>query len=124
MTPAVAAPATRRPPPAKTDLPIGGAAFATPVGTFYPGNLTPDRETGLGALERVAISLDAMARGVSPDGRHYFPAFPYTSFRRMRVEDLLDLRGYLMSLPACALPPARAATVCLCFRSPVAAWDF
>jgi mono/diheme cytochrome c family protein len=94
---------------AKTDLPIGGAPFPTPVGIFYPGNLTPDRETGIGAwTERDFV--DAMAKGVSPDGRHYFPSFPYTSFRRMRVEDLLDLRGYLMSLPSTRSEP-RAATL-------------
>jgi len=45
-----------------------------------------------------------MREGISPDGRHYFPAFPYSSYARMPVEDLLDLRAYLMSLPARGLP--------------------
>ena len=78
-------------------LPTGEAAFQTPIGTLYPGNLTPDPETGLGRW-RAEQFLDAMTEGVSPDRRHYFPAFPYTSYRKMRVEDLLDLRAYLMSL--------------------------
>jgi mono/diheme cytochrome c family protein len=67
------------------------------VGTFWPGNLTPDRDTGLGAWTAEQF-VDAMTRGVSPDGRHYFPAFPYPSYRHMRVEDLLDLWAYLQEL--------------------------
>jgi len=50
-----------------------------------------------------------MQRGISPDGRHYFPAFPYPSFRLMRVEDVLDLHAYLMSLEAVRSPTAEAA---------------
>jgi mono/diheme cytochrome c family protein len=84
-------------------LPSGGTGFRTPVGTFYPGNLTPDPETGIGRWT-VAQFLDAMTEGVSPDRCHYFPAFPYTSYRNMRVEDLLDLHSYLMSLPPVRSP--------------------
>jgi mono/diheme cytochrome c family protein len=86
-----------------TDLPSGGAPFKTPVGTFYPGNLTPDADTGIGRWSE-ADFVNAMTRGLAPDGRHYFPAFPYPSFARMRVPDLLDLRAYLMSLPAARSP--------------------
>jgi mono/diheme cytochrome c family protein len=82
-------------------LPAGGASFPTPIGTFYPGNLTPDPDTGIGRWTAGEF-LDAMTEGISPAGRHYFPAFPYTSYRNMRVEDLLDLHGYLMSLPPVA----------------------
>ncbi len=78
-------------------LPTGGAAFATPVGTFWPGNLTPDAETGLGSWTAEQF-VDAMTRGVSPDRRHYFPAFPYTSYRTMPVGDVLDLWAYLRTL--------------------------
>jgi mono/diheme cytochrome c family protein len=77
--------------------PTGEAPFVTPVGTFYPGNLTPEPETGLGSWTAEQF-VDAMTRGVSPDGRHYFPAFPYPSYRNMRDEDLLDLWAYLQSL--------------------------
>lgn len=90
-------------------LPSGGVPFPTPVGTFYPGNLTPDPETGLGRWS-AADFVNAMQRGLSPDGRHYFPAFPYTSYAAMRVEDVLDLRAYLMSLPA-VKSPARAPSL-------------
>ena len=80
-----------------TGLPSGGADFPTPVGTFWPGNLTPDRETGLGGWTEEQFA-DAVMDGVSPDGRHYFPAFPYPAYRNMRVEDVLDLWAYLKTL--------------------------
>lgn len=88
---------------ADASLPSGGAPFKTPVGTFFPQNLTPDRDTGLGRWSELDF-VNAMVRGLSPRGRHYFPAFPYASFRLMRVEDLLDLRAYLMSLPPVRSP--------------------
>jgi mono/diheme cytochrome c family protein len=78
-------------------LPSGGAPFKTPIGVFYPGNLTPDPETGLGRWSE-ADFVDAMQRGISPRGTHYFPAFPYPSYRSITMADLLDLRAYLMSL--------------------------
>lgn len=90
-------------PGADRGLPTGSAAFPTPVGTFYPGNLTPDPETGIGRWSAAEFT-SAMTRGVSPEGAHYFPAFPYPSFRLMRLEDVLDLRAYLMGLPAVRSP--------------------
>ncbi len=88
--------------------PVGTAPFETPIGTFFPGNLTPDRETGLGGWS-AADFVNAMTRGLAPDGRHYFPAFPFTSFAAMRVEDLLDLYAYLASFEPVAAPPRAAA---------------
>jgi mono/diheme cytochrome c family protein len=84
-------------------LPSGGAPFPTPVGTFYPQNLTPDPETGIGRWTEVDFVV-AMTQGVSPDKRHYFPAFPYIAFAAMPIEDLLDLRAYLFTLPAVRSP--------------------
>jgi mono/diheme cytochrome c family protein len=90
-------------PGAEEGLPTGSKAFATPVGVFYPGNLTPDRETGLGGWSEIDF-VNAMARGLSPGGTHYFPAFPYDSYEAMPLEDLLDLRAYLRSLPPVRSP--------------------
>jgi mono/diheme cytochrome c family protein len=100
-----------RPPKARADadpaLPSGGAPFATPVGLFFPQNLTPDAETGLGRWTPAEF-VHAMTRGVSPAGRHYFPAFPYASYRHVSPSDLVDLFGYLRSLPAVRSPERRA----------------
>jgi mono/diheme cytochrome c family protein len=90
-------------PGADEDLPAGGAAFKTPIGTFYPGNLTPDPETGLGRWSDLEF-VNAVKAGLSPDGTHYFPAFPYPSYRSMRTEDVLDLHAYLGALPAVSSP--------------------
>lgn len=84
---------------AKANLPSGGSPLPTPVGTFYPPNITSDKTTGIGNWSDLDF-VNAMQRGISPDGRHYFPAFPYTSYAHMKVTDVLDLKAYLMSLAA------------------------
>jgi mono/diheme cytochrome c family protein len=80
-------------------LPSGGTGFRTPAGIFYPPNITPDRETGIGGWSD-ADFINAMQHGISPQGTHYVPAFPYASYGRMKIEDVLDLKAYLFSLPA------------------------
>lgn len=72
----------------------GGRALKTPFGVFYSPNITPDPETGIGGWSDTDFT-DAMTRGVGPDGSHYFPAFPYTSFAAMTADDLADLKAYL-----------------------------
>jgi mono/diheme cytochrome c family protein len=109
-------------PGAAEGLPTGSAAFPTPVGTFYPGNLTPDPETGIGNWNEIDF-VNAMTQGVSPDATHYFPAFPYPSFRSMRLKDVLDLHAYLASLPPMR-SPRREAGVPMAFiaRRGVGLW--
>lgn len=85
-------------------LPAGGFPLKTPIGTLYPPNITPDRKTGIGAWSQLDF-VNAVQRGISPDGRHYIPAFPYTSYARMRTEDVLDIHAYLMTLEPVASPP-------------------
>lgn len=84
---------------ADMSLPSGGAPLKTPIGTLYPPNITPDLATGIGAWSNAAF-VAAVKNGVSPAGEHYIPAFPYISYGRMRVEDILDIKAYLMTLPA------------------------
>lgn len=80
-------------------LPAGGTALKTPIGVFYPPNLTPDVETGLGGWSDLEF-VNAMQRGIGKSGSHLIPAFPYTSYAHMTREDVLDIRAYLASLPA------------------------
>ena len=75
----------------------GGRALATPFGTFYGPNLTPDKTTGLGAWSEANFQR-AVRLGERPDGAHYFPAFPYPSFAGMSDTDVRDLWAYLRSL--------------------------
>ena len=76
----------------------GGLALKSPFGTFYVPNISPDQNDGIGKWSE-ADFVTAMTRGTSPDGRHYFPAFPYTSYRRMRTDDVRDLFAFLKTLP-------------------------
>jgi mono/diheme cytochrome c family protein len=76
----------------------GGRALETPFGTFFGPNITPDRETGLGAWTEADFNK-ALKQGTRPDGAHYFPAFPYASFTGMSDNDVRDLWSYLRSLP-------------------------
>ncbi|MFB4394373.1 MULTISPECIES: molybdopterin cofactor-binding domain-containing protein [unclassified Pseudomonas] len=76
----------------------GGLAMETPFGTLYSTNITPDPETGIGRWSFAAFER-AMRQGISRDGKHLYPAFPYTSFRNINDGDMQALYAYLMSQP-------------------------
>ena len=79
---------------------LGGSfGLKSPFGTFYTPNISPDPNEGIGKWTE-ADFVTAMIKGTSPDGRHYFPAFPYTSYQRIGTGDLRDLFAYLKTLPA------------------------
>ena len=75
----------------------GGRALATPFGTFYSPNITPDRDTGIGRWSDAEF-LRALKRGVRPDGADLFPVLPYTSYTHMSDADALAIKAYLFSL--------------------------
>jgi mono/diheme cytochrome c family protein len=79
----------------------GGVAIKSPFGTFYAPNISSDPSDGIGKWSDAEF-VNAVMHGVSPDGQHYFPAFPYTSYQHARREDVLDLFAYLKTLPAVA----------------------
>ena len=66
----------------------GGLALISPFGTFHVPNITPDPETGIGGWSD-ADFVRAMTEGVAPDGSHYYPSFPFTSYTRMTRQDIL-----------------------------------
>ena len=77
----------------------GGLPIGSPFGTFYAPNISPDPTDGIGRWSE-ADFVNAVMKGISPDGMHYFPAFPYTSYAHARVDDVRDLFAYLKTLPA------------------------
>lgn len=79
----------------------GGVELNTPFGTFVAPNISQDARDGIG-LWTLEDFANAMLRGVSPDGGHYYPAFPYSSYARMAPGDVADLYGYMKTLPAVA----------------------
>ncbi|MBR0681208.1 cytochrome c [Roseomonas eburnea] len=73
--------------------------FAVPgLGVFYPPNLTPDRETGLGGWSEAEI-IRAVRTGVRPDGRVLAPVMPWHSYAALNDADARALARYLRSLP-------------------------
>jgi mono/diheme cytochrome c family protein len=76
----------------------GGFAFKLPFGTLYSSNITPDRETGIGAWSD-ADFLKAVHQGIAPDGTRLYPAFPYAAYTMMTDDDVLAIKAYLFSLP-------------------------
>src|SRR5580692_294353 len=75
----------------------GGLAIPSPFGTFYVPNISPDAADGIGRWTE-ADFVNAVTKGISPGGAHYFPAFPYTSYQHAKVEDVRDLFAYLKTL--------------------------
>lgn len=102
----------------------GGRPLETPFGVYYSTNITPDPETGLGRWNDTDF-IRAMREGLSPEGQHYFPIFPYTAFSGISDRDLVDLKAYLDSLP----PIKRAnrnpdAAFPFSWRAPIAGWKW
>lgn len=102
----------------------GGFALDTPFGTVYSTNLTPDAQTGIGTWSYEAFAR-AMREGISRDGSHLYPAFPYTAFARMSESDMMALYAYLMSqAPVRNAPPKTNLPFPLNQRRLVAGWNW
>jgi mono/diheme cytochrome c family protein len=76
----------------------GNVGFELPtVGFFFPPNLTPDDETGLGKWSEADIAK-AIRQGMRPDGRQLIPIMPYGWYSKLTQEDALAMAAYLKSL--------------------------
>ena len=79
---------------------LGGESigFEIPgLGIFYPPNLTPDRDTGLGKWSEADI-VKAVRTGQRPDGRELAPAMPWRAYAALSDGDARALAAYLKSL--------------------------
>jgi len=81
----------------KGPLAAGGPALKTPFGHFYAPNITPHKKNGIGTWTDAQF-IRAMREGVAPDGSHYFPVFPYTSFTNMTDSDMKALKAFIFTL--------------------------
>ncbi len=77
----------------------GGREFETPFGVFRSPNISPHQESGIGAWSTLDF-VNAMRKGLSPENRHYYPVFPYPYYQNMKIEDVLDLKAFMDTLPA------------------------
>jgi len=76
----------------------GGMAIASPFGTFYASNITPDPATGTGNWT-AADYVRAIKHGRRPDGSFYYPALPYRSYAGITDEDALAIASWLAAQP-------------------------
>ncbi len=81
----------------------GGVAFKLPFGTIYSSNITPDTTYGIGAYSDDEF-VRAVREGIRRDGKHLYPAFPYTSYTQLSRDDVLAIKAYLATLPPVAQP--------------------
>ncbi len=101
----------------------GGYVMKLPMGTLYTPNITPDRETGIGTWSDDDF-VRAMQQGVGRDGRHLYPAFPYTSYTLMTRSDILAIKAYLFSLaPVHNVPPPDSMKFPYNMRSLIGGWN-
>ncbi len=82
----------------------GGLPIETPFGTLYTPNITPSTGSGIGTFSDEDF-LHALQDGISPSGLPYYPALPYPSYTKVKDDDLLAIKDYLMSLEPSAYQP-------------------
>ena len=81
----------------------GGQRFPSAFGTFVAPNISQDPEHGIGKWSLLDLA-NAITRGVSPKGEHYYPALPYASYAKMEMQDVADLYAFMKTLPADPTP--------------------
>lgn len=73
----------------------GGLAIASPVGTIYSTNITPDPDTGIGHYTYGQFER-AVRRGINASGHTLYPAMPYPSYAKVSDQDVQALYAYFM----------------------------
>ncbi len=77
----------------------GGRSFKSPFGTFFAPNISTHKKQGIGGWTNIQF-VNAVMRGVSADGTHLYPSFPYMSYQRMKISDVVDIKAFMDTLPA------------------------
>jgi mono/diheme cytochrome c family protein len=102
----------------------GGLELTSDFGTFHVPNISPDPQAGIGEWTLAEFG-NAMLRGVGRQGEHLYPSFPYTSYARMRPQDINDLFGYLKTLPPSAnVAPPHELSFPYNMRIALGGWKF
>lgn len=106
------------------DAPLsGGRALDTPFGRFFAPNITPDVDTGIGGWSDEEF-VAAFRHGRSPDGKNYYPAFPYPAYAGIHDDDLMALKAYLDSLePIAQKNQSHELTWYVRWRAAVGVWN-
>jgi len=107
----------------KGDYLAGGREFKTAFGTFYSPNITSDPIYGIGNWSEEDLVL-ALQQGVAPDGSHYYPVFPYTSYTKLRKADIRAMAAYLQTVKPAAEQNREHETPWYLFRWVMAVWKW
>ena len=101
----------------------GGLPITTPFGVIYSANITPDVATGIGAWSEREFAR-ALHEGIAADGRHLYPAFPYTAYTKVSDQDVQAIYAFLRSLaPVRYTPPPNELRFPFNSRSLLAGWN-
>ena len=100
----------------------GGRRFVSDFGTFVAPNITPDPQAGIGGWTEAQF-VNAVRRGIRPDGAYYYPAFPYASFTGMSDEDVRAIKVWLDTLdPVSDVAPAHEVSGPAAWRPLIGLW--
>ncbi|KZC39269.1 MULTISPECIES: cytochrome c [Rhodanobacter] len=73
----------------------GGLTVPTPVGDIISTNVTPSAGAGIGNYTEAQFR-DAVRKGIRADGKHLYPAMPYTAYAQITDDDMHALYAYFM----------------------------
>ncbi|QNP50581.1 cytochrome c [Diaphorobacter aerolatus] len=101
----------------------GGLAMATPIGTIYSSNITPDQKAGIGSYSFEDFDL-AVRHGEAKGKGSLYPAMPYPSYARVSDQDMQDMYAYFMKKvePVASTPPENGISWPLSMRWPLGIW--
>lgn len=101
----------------------GGLGLKTPFGVIFSSNITPDKDTGIGAWTADQF-YRAMHDGIGVKGQNLYPAFPYPWFRKASRADDDAIFAYLKTLRAVRyIPPTNQLPLPLKARFLVKGWN-
>ncbi|MFJ4457610.1 c-type cytochrome [Pseudomonas sp. NPDC089392] len=101
----------------------GGLGIASPIGTIYSTNITPDKKTGIGNWTYGEFER-AVRRGIGHDGSALYPAMPFPSYAKVSDADTEALYAYFMQGVAAVEQPNKANDIPwpLSIRMPLTYW--
>lgn len=102
----------------------GGMEMATPMGSIFATNITPDKTTGIGEYSLADFDR-ALRKGVARDGHRLYPAMPYPSYAKLADEDVRALYAYFQHGVTPVTQPNKPGDIPwpLNMRWPLAFWN-
>ena len=101
----------------------GGLPMASPIGTIYSSNITPDKQSGIGSYSFEDFDL-AVRHGKAKDKGSLYPAMPFPSYARVSDQDMKDMYAYFMQKvqPVNETPPKNGISWPMSMRWPLSLW--